>query len=101
MFNTAPFCIASLDETGAIATANRRFEEHMGPLTTLKGVGFVTALVGKDIMEEFAAAVTACRTDGSPQQLCDVDTLVLVEGMPMYRRFNWYVPSPNILLVGM
>lgn len=89
MFNTAPFCIASLDETGAIATANRRFEEHMGPLTTLKGVGFVTALVGKDIMEEFAAAVTACRTDGSPQQLCDVDTLVLVEGMPMYRRFNW------------
>jgi len=87
----APFCIGVLDADGNITSANNRFIETMGDINTLRGVNFVKALVQKEQTEIVGKAITECRSPDTDRHLSEIDTLVLSQGMPMYRRFEWTI----------
>ena len=92
-FDALPFAVAVLDSDSNIASMNLQFEEMMGPLSTLKGVNFVSALVKGDQRASVGEQMDAFRVSGEKRgiHLFDVDTLTLSQGMPIHRRFNWSV----------
>ena len=82
-----------LDGSSNIISCNKQFEEVLGPLSTLKGINFVTALIMEDQKAEVLAEV-ARQVNGQLSEsasLMDVDTLTLSQGMPINRRFNWTI----------
>ena len=113
--NSLPFCVAILDKEGFIVKANKRFEYVVSPLSKvsswisetstdsipqLQGAEFATALISSIHKPGFNDKLKDARsgpfTDEAEDVRLNVETLVLIHGMPIYRVFDWtFGPSEN------
>jgi len=87
-----PFCVCVLDSTNAIITANSKFSALIDP-KKIKGIDIVTALVEKAQQKDVTEAINEVRATSESRYRKHIDTLVLCEGMPIYRRFDWVIGS--------
>ncbi|KAJ1462234.1 hypothetical protein M885DRAFT_476303 [Pelagophyceae sp. CCMP2097] len=92
-FAGAPLCACVLDARGRVVEANALFEEQVG--AKYKFAGYAFEHVGAEEAEvvRLREALDGARESGRRRKVRDVKCLVLGDGFPVAKHFDWSVSS--------
>ncbi|KAJ1449289.1 hypothetical protein M885DRAFT_100335 [Pelagophyceae sp. CCMP2097] len=90
-FDGAPLCICVVDALGEVLEANSLFELIVGPLHVFAEISFERIGADDAAAARLNEAFSATRTTGLRRKVRDVRCLVLGDGFPVAKHFDWSV----------